>query len=38
MSVKQEKTDNKNELKLTFTIEATKFDEAIMSVFKKSAK
>lgn len=38
MSVKQEKTNNKNELKLTFTIESAKFDEAIMSVFKKSAK
>ena len=38
MSVKQEKTENKNELKLTFTVEAAKFDEAIMNVFKKSAK
>ena len=38
MSVKQEKTENKNEVKLTFTIEAEKFDEAIMKVFKKSAK
>ncbi len=38
MSVKQEKTENKNELKLTFTVEAEKFDEAIMDVFKKSAK
>ena len=27
MSVKQEKTDNKNELKLTFTIEATAFNQ-----------
>ena len=38
MSLKQEKTENKNELKLTFTIEAAKFDEAIMNVFKQSAK
>ena len=38
MSVKQEATKNKNEVKLTFTVEAEKFDEAIMSVFKKSSK
>lgn len=38
MSLKQEKTENKNELKLTFTVSADKFDEAIMEVFKKSAK
>ena len=38
MSVKQEATKNKNEVKLTFTVEAAKFDEAIMSVFKKSSK
>lgn len=38
MSLKQEKTENKNELKLTFTIEADKFDEAIMKVFNQSAK
>ena len=38
MSIKQEKTENKNELKLTFTVEAAKFDEAIMKVFKQSAK
>ena len=38
MSLKQEKTENKNELKLTFTVESEKFDEAIMEVFKKSAK
>ena len=38
MSIKQEKTKNKNELKITFTVEAEKFDEAIMNVFKKSAK
>ena len=38
MSIKQEKTGNKDELKLTFTIEAAKFDEAIMKVFKQSAK
>ena len=38
MSVKQEKTENKNEVKLTFTVEAEKFDESIMEVFKQSAK
>ena len=38
MSLKQEKTENKNELKLTFTVESKKFDDAIQSVFKKSAK
>ncbi len=38
MSLKQEKTENKNELKLTFTVPAAKFEEAIMEVFKKSAK
>ena len=38
MSIKQEKTENKNEIKITFTVESAKFDEAIMDVFKKSAK
>ena len=38
MSLKQEKTENKNELKLTFTVDAERFEEAIMDVFKKSAK
>ena len=38
MSIKIEKTENKNELKLEFTIEAKKFDEAIMKVYSKSAK
>ena len=38
MSLKQEKTENKNELKLTFTVPASRFEEAIMDVFKKSAK
>ena len=38
MSLKQEKTENKNELKLTFTVEAAKFDEAIQKVYKQSAK
>ena len=38
MSIKIEKTDNANELKLSFEIEAKKFDEAIVSVYKKSAK
>jgi trigger factor len=38
MSIKIEKTKNNNELKLEFTIEAKKFDEAIMKVYAKSAK
>ena len=38
MSIKIEKTENKNELKLEFKIEAKKFDEAIMNVYTKSAK
>ena len=38
MSVKQEKTENKNEVKLTFTVEAAKFEDAIKEVYKKSAQ
>lgn len=38
MSIKIEKTDKKNELKLEFTIEAEKFDEAMKKVYFKSAK
>ena len=38
MSIKVEKTDNKNELKLEFTIEAEKFNEGIKKVFNKNAK
>lgn len=38
MSIKIEKTDKKDELKLEFTIEAAKFDEAIKAVYAKSAK
>ena len=38
MSVKVEKTENKNELKLEFTVEAKKFDEAMKTVFTKNAK
>ena len=38
MSLKQEKTENKNEIKLTFTVEPEKFEQAIMEVFKQSAK
>ncbi len=38
MSIKVEKTQNKNEVKLEFTIEAQKFDEAIKKVYLKSAK
>ena len=38
MSVKVEKTDKTNEVKLEFTVEAVKFEEAIQTVYKKSAK
>ena len=38
MSVKIEKTDNKNELKLEFTIEAKIFEEGIKKVYQKSAR
>ena len=38
MSVKIEKTENNNELKLEFTIEAKKFDEGMKKVYEKTAK
>ena len=38
MSIKLEKTDNTNELKLTFTIPAEKFDEGMKKVYAKTAK
>ena len=38
MSVKVEKTENKNELKLEFTIESKIFDEGMKKVFNKNAK
>lgn len=38
MSVKVEKTENKNEVKLTFTIEAKIFDEGMKKVYAKNAK
>ena len=38
MSIKIEKTENANELKLEFQIEAAKFDEAIKTVYKKNVK
>lgn len=38
MSIKVEKTDKQNELKLEFTVEATKFDEAMKKVYFKTAK
>ena len=38
MSVKVEKTENKNELKLEFTVESKIFDEGIKKVFSKNAK
>ncbi len=38
MSIKIEKTENANEVKLSFEVEAAKFDEAIKRVYEKSAK
>ena len=38
MSVKVENTKNKNEVKLSFTIEAEKFEEAMKKVYVKTAK
>ena len=38
MSMKFEKTEKENELKLSFVIEAKKFEEAIQKVYTKSAK
>ncbi len=38
MSIKVEKTDKTNELKLTFTVEAEKFDEGMKKVYAKTAK
>lgn len=38
MSVKVEKTDNKNEVKLEFTVESKIFEEGIKKVFNKNAK
>ena len=38
MSVKVSKTENKNEVKLEFTVEAKIFDEGIKTVFNKNAK
>lgn len=38
MSVKVEKTDNKNEVKLEITVESNVFDEGMKSVFNRNAK
>lgn len=38
MNVKVENTENKNEVKLSFCIEAEKFDEAMKKVYVKTAK
>ena len=38
MSIKVEKTDNKNELKVEFTVEAEKFENAIKKVYAQTAK
>lgn len=38
MSIKVEKTDKTNELKLTFTVEAKIFDEGMKKVYTKTAK
>jgi len=38
MSIKVEKTEKQNEVKLSFVVEAEKFEEAIQKVYAKSAK
>ena len=38
MDVKVEKTENKNEVKLLFTVEAKRFEEAMNKVYTKTAK
>ena len=38
MSVKVEKNDNKNEVKLEFTIEAKVFEAAMKNIFTRNAK
>ena len=38
MNVKVEKTDNTNEVKISFTVEAEKFEKAMKSVYAKTAK
>ena len=38
MDVKLENTENKNEVKLTFTVEAEKFEEAMKKVYAKTIK
>lgn len=38
MSIKVEKTEKENELKLSFVVEAEKFEQAIQKVYAKSAK
>ena len=38
MNIKIEKTNNNNELKLFFTVEAAKFDEEMKKVYTKTAK
>lgn len=38
MSIKTEKTKNNNEIKITFTVEAEKFENAIKEVFKENAR
>ena len=38
MSIKVEKTDNKNELKLEFTVVAEKFEDAMKKVYFQTAK
>ena len=38
MSIKVEKTENKNEVKLEFTIEAEKFEQGMKTVYQKNAR
>ena len=38
MDIKVEKTENENEVKISFKVEAAKFNEAILKVYTKSSK
>jgi len=38
MSVKVEKTDNKNEIKMEFTVEAKVFEDGMKKVFTKNSR
>lgn len=38
MEIKVENTENKNEVKISFKVEAEKFENAIKSVYSKNGK